>query len=68
MFIEYDKEVASYIIEIAKNTALISYYMVASTKAWYEITSFVSSNVFWITVAVSGVVGYLFGKKLSREK
>jgi hypothetical protein len=59
--IDNNPELVSYLTQIAKNTAEITYYLASSTKAWHNIVTFVESTSFWLTLGLGGFIGYLVG-------
>ncbi len=61
--IDNNPELVSYLVQIAKNTAEITYYIAVGTKAWHNIVSFVESTSFWLTLGLGGLVGYIVGTR-----
>jgi hypothetical protein len=61
--IDNNPELVSYLVQIAKHTAEITYYIASSTKAWHNIVTFVESTSFWLTLGLGGFVGYIVGTR-----
>jgi hypothetical protein len=61
--LDNNPELVSYLTEIAKHAAEITYYLASSTKAWHDIVTFVNSASFWLTLGLGGLVGYIVGTR-----
>lgn len=56
-------ELISYLAEIAKHAAEVTYYLAAGTRAYYEVITFLNSAKALLIGAAGFGIGLLFGRR-----